>query len=693
MFSATELRPMLATSPDAPPSLVDPRAVYEPKYDGIRAIILVEPGPPPLVRIWSRNGNDKSAQFPELVAAFTAWAGVLPGPVVLDGEIVALDDQGRAAGFQRLQGRINVSVPGYRSPAPQRTPEEQPTAFVAFDLLRDGDLDLRARPLTARRVVLEHRCADTGSPLLRVSEQAAGDGRALYALADTQGWEGLVVKRAASKYHAGKRTPEWQKLKIQRQDEFVVGGWTDPRGARGHFGALILGTARADGTLTYVGDVGTGFTEAELTRVAGLLDAVASDVCPFDRPPKTRDNAHWAAPVLVAQVRYTEMTDEGRLRHPAYLGLRDDTSATSVRAPKNRRTVHPLRSVTPAATPAAPRASAPRGRRRTPVADPLAAWTPDAEAVVAQFDDLQDRHRNGKVALPNGDTLDITNLDKIFWPDVRRTKGDLLRYYTRVAPLILPIIDRRPLVMKRLPSGVDGQAFYQHRAPDSVPAGVHIETLPDDDVPARLIGGSLTTLLYMAQLASVSMDPFFSTVDALHTPDMVAIDLDPQPGATFAQILDVARWVHEVLERVGVTGFPKTSGSEGLHIFVPLAPGTPYQAGMLFCQIVATMVSSAHPTAATVERTVSKRKPGTIYVDYLQNIAGKTLACAYSARASRFAGVSTPLTWAEVHGDVRPEQFTIATALDRFREAGDLWAGTRQHEGADLLAALARISG
>ena len=706
MFSAADLRPMLATSPDAPPSLVDPRAVYEPKYDGIRALVLVEPGPTPRVRLWSRNGNEKSTQFPELVQALTAWAATLAGPVVFDGEIVALDDHGAAAGFQRLQGRINVSVPGYRSSAPHQTADEQPAAFVAFDLLRDGDHDLRPRPLTERRAALEQRGADMGSPLLRVSEQAVGDGRDLYARADAQGWEGLVVKRAAGPYRAGKRSPEWRKLKIQRQDEFVIGGWTDPHGTRAHFGALILGATRPDGTLTYVGDVGTGFTDAELRRVAALLDALATSTCPFAAPPKTRDGAHWVAPLLVAQVRYTEMTDEGRLRHPAYLGLRDDKAAKSVRAPKGRRPVHPLRTATPAATSpaavaatvAADTAAAPgrarerRGatttRTRTAILDPLAVWAHQADAVVAQLDDLQGRRKNGTVTLPNGDTVDVTNLGKVFWPDGRRTKGDLLRYYTRVAPLILPVIDRRALVMKRLPNGVDGQAFYQHRAPEPVPPGVHIDTLPDDDVPARLIGGSLTTLLYMAQLASISMDPFFSTVDALHTPDQVAIDLDPQPGATFAQILDVARWVHEVLDRVGVPGFPKTSGSEGLHIFVPLQPGTPYQAGMLFCQIVATMVAAAHPKVATVERTVRKRKPGTIYVDYLQNIEGKTLACAYSARASRFAGVSTPLTWDEVHGDAHPEQFTLATVLDRIHAVGDLWAGTREHDGADLLAAL-----
>lgn len=689
---------MLATTPDAPPSLVDPRSAYEPKYDGIRAIVLVDAGPPPLVRLWSRNGNEKSRQFPEVVAALTTWATTLDGPVVLDGEIVALDATGVAAGFQRLQGRINVSVPGYRSSAPSQTPEEQPAAFIAFDLLRDGDRDLRARPLSERRAALERRCARFRSPLLRVGEQVVGDGRDLYTRADREGWEGLVVKRLAGPYRDGRRTPEWQKLKIQLQDEFVVGGWTDPKGARAHFGALVLGVPQQDGSLRYVGDVGTGFTNAELDRLKALLDRLAITTCPFETPPKTLAAAHWVRPRLVAQVRYTEMTDEGRLRHPAYLGLRDDKAARAVTLPPSRKTVHPLRSQAPARPAAATRATAKAtAKKRAPSArrvrhvDPFAAWDATAELVVQQLDELQARKKSGKIALPDGDTLEVTNLDKVFWPQDRRTKGDLLRYYTRVAPLILPVLAERPLVMKRLPNGVDGPSFYQHRAPEPVPPGVRIETLPDDDVPARLVGGALKTLLYMAQLASISMDPFFSTVDALSTPDQVAIDLDPGPGATFDHVLDVARWVHEILERVGVPGFPKTSGSEGLHIFIPLQPGTPYQAGMLFCQIVATMVATAHPKVATVERTVGKRKPGTIYVDYLQNIEGKTLACAYSARGSAFAGASTPLTWTEVHDHLRPEMFTIETLVPRVRQVGDLWAPLREHAGADLLGALEKL--
>ena len=545
---------MLAAAPDAVPPLADRRLVYEPKYDGIRAIVLVEPGPTPHVRMWSRNGNEKSRQFPELVAALSAWAGTLTAPVVLDGEIVALDGRGRPAGFQRLQGRINVSVPGYRSSAKPQSPAEQPTALVVFDLLRDGDVDWRARPLHARRAALVARCAAMTGPTLRVSEQVTGDGHALYARAHDEGWEGLLVKVADSPYRAGRRTPEWRKFKIQRQDEFIVAGWTEPKGARHGFGALILGARAADGTLTYVGDVGTGFSGAELDRVFAMLETLATTTCPFATPPKTPGKAHWVRPRLVAQIRYTEMTDEGRLRHPAYLGLRDDKAAKVVTMP---------RTLKAAATAASKEhGEAGRGRRPRACADPLAAWDATAEAIVAQIDDLERRRKDGKLTLPEGQTLDITNPHKVFWPEGKRTKADLLRYYTRIAPVLLPVLDNRPLVMKRLPNGVDGQSFYQHRAPEPVPPGVRIETLPHDDVPARLIGGALKTLLYMAQLASISMDPFFSTFDALSTPDQVAIDLDPQPGATFDQILDVARWVHEVLDKVRVPGFPKTSAAE-----------------------------------------------------------------------------------------------------------------------------------
>ncbi len=657
---------MLASLPDSPPSLTDPALVYEPKYDGIRAIVEILPAKPRAsARLWSRLGNEKTAQFPDIADALGAWGRKLKGPVVLDGEVVALDEELRPAGFQRLQHRIHVSVPGYSSKKQILKPDDQPAALIAFDLLREGDDDLRLKPLSERRARLEQlfKAHPSSSTLVRMTEQVARDGRALMARAEKEGWEGLLVKYARSVYRTGKRSPEWLKLKIQLQDEFVVGGWTAPKGTRAHFGALILGTPTPAGPLRYVGDVGAGFSGAELDRIMDMLRRIETPTCPFETPPKTaKGTSHWVRPLLVAQIRYTEMTDEGRLRHPTYLGLRDGVQTT------------------------VPRVGA-KGAKGAKSALTKAG----VESLITQLHDLEKARKNGKLLLPGGDTLEVTNLHKIFWPQGKKTKGDLIRHYARVALYILPVVDERPLVMKRLPNGVEGPSFYQHRAPEPVPPGVRVETLPNDDVPARLIGGSLKTLLYMAQLASISMDPFFSKIDSLDDADQVAIDLDPQPGATFSQILDVARWVQEELDRVKVPGFPKTSGSEGLHIFIPLPPGTPYTAGMLFCQIIATMVAAKYPKVATVERTVGRRKNKMVYVDYLQNIQGKTLACAYSARASAFAGVSTPLTWKEVHGSPMPQDFTIDTIEARVKKAGDVWEGLRKHKGADLLGAIDKL--
>ncbi len=678
---------MLATLPAQPPALTAAEFVYEPKYDGIRAIVEVVPGDGPAgVRLWSRNGNEKTAQFPDIVEAVGAWGRRLPGAVVLDGEVTALDAHGRPAGFQRLQHRIHVSVPGYRSNKAMRSPDQQPAALIVFDLLRDDGDDLRALPLTERRARLEalFKKHQPAAKALWLTEQAVGSGEGLMARARKEEWEGLIVKLARSPYRTGKRSPEWMKVKLLKQDEFVIGGWTAPQGTRAHFGALILGAKGESGALEYVGDVGTGFTGAELDRLMDLLKRIETPTCPFAAKPKVKATVHWVKPLLVAQIRYTEMTDEGRLRHPAYLGLRDDKPARQVTVPKVSASAAEGRYGETSPKLARKTAASEGGPRETVTAK-------DVEPLIEQLTFFEKARKNGKLTLPNGDTLEVTNLHKIFWPHGKKTKGDLLRHYARVAPYILPVVDNRPLVMKRLPNGVDGPSFYQHRAPEPVPPGVRVATLPNDDVPSRLVGGSLKTLLYMAQLASISMDPWFSTMADLDSADQVAIDLDPQPGATFAQILDVARWVQEELDRVKVPGFPKTSGSEGLHIFIPLPKGTPYTAGMIFCQIIATLVATKHPKVATVERAVRRRKEKTIYVDYLQNIQGKTLACAYSARASAFAGVSTPLTWKEVHDSPAPRDFTIDTIGARIAKAGDLWAKLRSHKGADLMAAIDQL--
>jgi bifunctional non-homologous end joining protein LigD len=288
--------------------------------------------------------------------------------------------------------------------------------------------------------------------------------------------------------------------------------------------------------------------------------------------------------------------------------------------------------------------------------------------------------------------IDLGNVGKKLWPELGLSKGDLLRYYVKVSPYLLPVVRDRPLVMRRFPNGIAHPAFYQHRAPEQVPAGVRAERIdPDDDVPSRFVGGDLATLLHMAQLAVISQDPWFSRARSPRQMDFAAIDLDPMDEAPFSRVRDVARWVHDELEALALPSFLKTSGSSGLHIYLPLPPGTPFEAGMLFCQIIASIVAGQHPEAATVERTVKKRDPKTIYVDFLQNVEGKTLACAYSARASDYAGASTPLHWHELDDRLDPRAFTIQTLPARLAEVGDLWAPLQQSPGIDLQAALERV--
>jgi bifunctional non-homologous end joining protein LigD len=668
---------MLATL--AEHSRRDPAFVYEPKYDGIRAIAAVEPGGRTEgVLLLSRLGNEKSMQFPGLVRALAAFGQARGRPFVLDGEVVALDANGDPAGFQQLQGRIHVT---------SGAAADESAAFIAFDVLRDGDDDLRDLPLVERRARLERLFEGSRSSIVRLGEHVRGDGEAMWERAKAQGWEGLIAKRAASPYRTGRRSPDWMKLKLVVTQEFVVGGWTEPRGARSRFGALMLGVYEGD-ALVYVGHTGTGFDGRELDRVFRLLEPLETAVCPFRVRPKSNERAHWVKPVLVAEVSFAEWTGDGKLRHPTYVGRRDDVDPRSVarerKAPATR-------------TPAAPRRRSahvgqgfsPARADRAPVRqrpEPT-ALSPDLAALVDALRDLEDRGKDGALVLPGGDRLAVTNLRKVFWPGPGLTKGDLLRYYVRVAPVLLPVVEDRPLVMKRLPNGIDGKAFYQQRAPSPVPAGVRVEELESDtDVPNRLIGGGLTTLLYMAQMAAISQDPWFSRVQSPSEADCAAIDLDPGEGVTFGTVLDVARWVHDELLLLGAESYPKTSGSEGLHIFLPLPPGTPYEAGMLYCQIVATMVALKHPKQATVERAVRARPAGTVYVDYLQNIEGKTLACAYSARGSDYAGASAPITWAEIDAGIDRRDFTIQTLPERLREVGDLWRGLRESRGIDFHA-------
>jgi len=680
---------MLASTGEAP--LDSPEYAYEPKYDGIRAIAIVNAKE---TTLWSRLGNAKSAQYPGIVEALQAWAATLPHPVVLDGEVVALDAHGQPAGFQDLQ-RSGHHV-----------------AYMVFDVLMDGRTDLRPLPLRERRPRLEALLHGIGDSRIRISNQVVGDGRALYEQAKAQGWEGLIAKRLDAIYKSGRRSREWCKLKLVRHQTCVVGGWTEPRGSRPFFGALLLGVHQAGG-LQYIGHTGAGFTDAELGRVWKQIHSLQIRTSPFTTTPKTNEKPHWAKPKLVIEVKFTEWTADGKLRHPTYLGMRDDVrpeevtkeplvSRPAVRASVHRgersvaaerKRAHSLavglqtrsrREATPARQSA--RAGLTQGSQRAPLRVGVETG-PRREATVNLIEQLrviEDGSGDGVLDLPGGGRFEVSNLKKSFWPKLKLTKGDLLRHYVRVAPYLLPVLADRPLVMKRYPNGVASKPFYQHRAPDKVPAGVRVEQVDaGSEKRPHLIGGDLATLLYTAQLGAISQDPWFSRVGSEEIVDHVAIDLDPPEDLPFGRVLDVARWVRDELTALKATGFPKTSGSGGLHIYIKMPPGTTYDAGLIYCQIVATLVAEKHPKLATVERSVAARG-NRIYVDYLQNIQGKTLASAYSPRANDFAGVSTPLTWDDVDRGVKPQDFTIASFEGRLEEVGDLWAALRKAKAADL---------
>lgn len=340
------------------------------------------------------------------------------------------------------------------------------------------------------------------------------------------------------------------------------------------------------------------------------------------------------------------------------------------------------------------RRGAPVRRRRAvsrTTARPSALPT-DAQraSLLAQIDAIESSGGRGSLTLSETERLDVTNLGKLFWPALSLTKGDVMRHYVRVSPYILPALAGRPLVLKRFPNGITGAPFYQHRAAPRVPAGITVRDLVlEHETRPHIVGGSLLTLLYTVQLGAISQDPWFSRADDLEHIDEIAVDLDPPEDSPFSRVRDVARWVSDVLERFRLPGVPKTSGAGGVHVYVPMPPGTSYATGLLVAQIIATAVVEAHPQHATLERSVRKRG-ARVYVDVFQNALGKTLASAYSVRANAFAGVSMPLAWAELDGTLTPQDFTMTNALDRIERTGDLWATLRTVRPPDLRRLLPR---
>jgi bifunctional non-homologous end joining protein LigD len=659
-------QPMLASPGKDVPS--GDEWVFEPKYDGIRIIALVKPK---AVALMTRNGHDKRRQFPEIAERLTALARKLDRDLVLDGEVVALDEEGGPARFQELQGRMHLNDEA----AVSSLASDSPAAFVVFDLLLDDDDILLDEPWEERRARLERVMRGvmaSSRKVLRLSEVAEGSPDDMMDEARRQGWEGVMAKRRSGKYEPGRRVRHWQKLKIENRQEFVVAGWTEPRNSRKHFGALLLGYYDDDGKLVYAGHSGGGFSDRQLDEIARKLKAIERPTSPFTTTPVTNERAHWAAPKYVAEVKFNEWTGSGMLRQPIFVGWRDDKNPRDVRRESNptaRRSSGATEKKREGAS--AQRISGAKEKQRA------GATTRSKGSLTAVVEQLRANPNatSATIQIDANTSLDFTSFGKMFFPAAKVTKGRLLEYYVEVAPYLLPALQDRPLVLKRYPNGILNDAFYQQKAPDKAPPGIRIDVVEDDaEAVRRLIGGDLATLLYIVQLGAISTDPWHSRVQSPEEPDYSIVDLDPGPRATFKRVIQVARWVKEELDELGLHGVPKTSGASGMHVALPLPPGATYEISKTLAELVARRVNQKHPKETTVVRAVRSRPEDAIYIDFLQNIRGKTVASVYSARAEPHASVSAPLKWNEITRDLDPRDFTVETLPKRLKRVGDLWA-------------------
>jgi bifunctional non-homologous end joining protein LigD len=688
--------PMLATPIDRPFSREG--WIFELKYDGIRAMVSVFGD---AVRITGRRGGDETSRYPEATAI---RAGIRARQAIVDGELVVLDPDGRPS-FERLQQRIGV----VRDVDVRRVAAEHPVTFAAFDIVQLEGRDLLTTELRIRKKTLRETIVD--SPHILYAEHVERDGTALFEEARRSGIEGVVGKRADSPYRPGMRTPDWVKIKSWRSQSCVIVGYTAGRGKRSsQLGALILAVKNGE-RLVHCGQVGTGFDDKTLRDLKQRLEPQIVKTCPLDPIPRTSEPATWVKPELVCEVRFSEWTKEGMLRHPAYRTLRPDQ-----RIEDSRREVMPA-----AQSPAdnAPSPIGPAQSRRRPTRgehkvesipatkSPGGSSGSSAAGVLgdedaspsSQTDKRQETKRGGGEGPPRrqdpdinssletlrtlhgnarweiaGRRLPLTNLDKVLWPADGLTKRDMIEYYVRMAEYMLPYLRDRPLSMQVFPDGIDGKSFWRKDKPTHAPGWIDSWTYHGEKTKTYIVVNEIATLAWVANAGVIDLHPWHSRIDEPNRPDWAVFDLDPFEPATFQDVIDIAKLVRAALDHYGMHGVVKTSGQTGLQIYVPVRRGPDYTAVRNWVEEVGRAIDQAAPGRVSWEWAVARRT-GRIRIDYTQNIINKTLAAPYSLRPAPGAPVSTPIRWEELDDpELRPDRWTIATIAKRVAETGDLFA-------------------
>lgn len=649
----TKVKPMLATLVSEP--FDTPGWSYEVKWDGYRALAYINKGSTELL---SRNIKSFTEKYYPIAAVMDSWSI----NAVLDGEILVIGKDGKA-NFSALQN--------WRSEA------DGDLVYYAFDLLWYQGKDITGLPLRERQAILKE-ILPTNDDHVRLSQVFETNGLDFFAAAQKMGLEGIMAKKSDSTYAIDARSRQWLKIKVNQRQEVVIGGFTRNEGTAKQFSSLLLGVYE-DGKFEYVGKVGTGFSEKKQKEMMALFKPLITDKMPFDtkpdvnkpsrfRPNPPKATATWLKPELVCEVSFIEVTSDGVFRHPSFEGMRADKKAKEV--------VREIASDTTAIT-------------KTSEKEEKLITAPKREGAKTLLNPKEET----QVKKINGHNLKFTNLSKIYWPEEGYTKRDMFNYYYQVAEYILPHLRDRPLSLNRFPNGIHGKSFYQKDVKGKAPewAKTYPYTTSDGEDKEFLVGDDEATLLWMASLGCIEMNPWFSRTAHPDNPDYCVIDLDPAEKTTFEQVIQAAQEVKGVLDAIDVISYVKTSGSTGIHIYIPLGAKYTYDQSQMFARLLVSIVHDRLPDFTSLERKI-KDRGGKMYLDFLQNRPGATIACAYSLRPKPGATVSMPLHWDEVKTGLKMKDFTIENAIARIRSEGDIFRGTLE-DGIDMEKALAKING
>jgi bifunctional non-homologous end joining protein LigD len=646
------LKPMLATLIDKP--FDDPDWLYEVKWDGYRALAYLQKGKADLR---SRNNNHFNEKFYPVHIALTQW----PVNAIVDGEIVVVNEKGLSQ-FGDLQNWTSEA--------------DGELLFYVFDILWFNGVDLMELPLIERREILRQLVPE--NDIIKYSENFEATGTDFFEVAQKIGLEGMIAKKADSSYIPDSRSKLWLKIKTEQRHEAIIAGYTNNEDSGKLFSALILGVYE-DGELKFIGQAGTGFSDKMQKEILKKLKPLETKKCPFpetpiiNKPTRFRPNppkakVTWVKPKLVCEVRYQELTKDGIMRHPSFQGMREDKTAAEVKIETAGNALELIDT----------QKNLQENKRTLPKTEKN------------RKDFLKPGDENQVVTI-NGHDLKFSNLSKIYWPKEKVTKRDMLNYYYKVAPYILPYMKDRPQSLNRHPHGITGESFYQKNVAGKVDDWITTHNYKNTSKEGNktfMVCTDEASLLYIANMGCIEMNPWHSRIQSPDNPDWCVIDLDPDTNS-FEQVIDAANVVKKILDSINVPSFPKTSGSTGIHIYIPLGAQYDYDQSKQLAELIVTLVHDEIPGFTSLERSPAKRK-GKIYLDFLQNRAIQTIAAPYSLRPKPGVTISTPLNWEEVKPGLSIKDFTIFNILERLKNKGDIFKGVLG-QGINLSNVLKKI--